>query len=1125
MSLSSYTDLDGIVSLPNLNINGNIRFTNQKEAISIGAQFAPTVIEKGADSIAIGNLSGELIQGERAIALGRAAGFSVQGESAIAVGATAGQVVQGKNSVAIGSAAGSVGLGEGSVVVGTNAGFSGFPNNSIALDATGNITFLQDASNAFYVRPVREKEGTSLLQYSLNGEISHSNTFSGDISFNGNVDISGNVDLNCNLINDVSGIFFCDGTYIGQGDSFDISANQELHITSNGNITIDPSNNNLILSTNTSSRVGIGYTDTLPLPSKLTVDDPFIGYRVPLNLRNSNLIQHPFKAVAQSFSVITDVSGVDNVMGDCGRIISTGLGWTYANYRENSFSIEAMKIGGLNLRSQFNGGIISFNTTNTNSGDSPPERMRIDASGNVGIGTTNPSSTLDVSGNVKISGNLDLNCNLINDVSNIFFCNSSNYLDTINDLSNNVNDLIITVADLSSNVADLSSNINDLSNNKYDKSGGLISGNVEISGNLDMSCNLINDVSGIYFCDGTYIGQGDSFDISANDVLVLSGVQDPSGAYNGASIVSKNRVYQQLNPDASWNAVNGYVGLAKDSYPALNSYSSGEKAVSTWTSRNTSGNNRQWLSITWAPELGLFAAVARSGTDRVMTSPDGITWTVRDTSGNNNSDWTSITWAPELGLFAAVAETGTDRVMTSPDGINWTARDTSGNDREWQSITWAPELGLFAAVARNGINNRVMTSPDGITWTTRTSAADRSWNSITWAPELGLFAAVGDAFGTNDNVMTSPDGINWTSRTTPASIIFWTSITWAPELGLFAAVASGNINVITSPDGITWTSRTTPAGFFWTSITWAPELGLFAATGAALGISRLVMTSPDGINWAQITLDFSSNWQSITWAPELGLFAAVANGSIDNSSPIRVMTSSLTGRPPTSYNVFDSSFNNIDNSGNWTIKAKEIYGDNLLLNGEVEISGNLTLAGDLTFENNGNNVMTFSDFSSNTQNTQLPSINNQPISLTRVSIFQNDSSYNVAGNGETIIPFGNIIKNQLNLSIDPITNIISPSLDISGQYVEIYANVEIQTDANDTGFSLDISGVDCSFFEIIDSVSITKKNKIFYLTLGPHMFLPEEWAGCSQFNFKLVDNVNSSFDVLATKIVFKSYYL
>jgi hypothetical protein len=32
------------------------------------------------------------------------------------------------------------------------------------------------------------------------------------------------------------------------------------------------------------------------------------------------------------------------------------------------------------------------------------------------------------------------------------------------------------------------------------------------------------------------------------------------------------------------------------------------------------------------------------------------------------------------------------------------------------------------------------------------------------------------------------------------------------------------------------------------------------------------------------------------------------------------MTSSLKGRPPTSYNVFDSSLNSIDEYGNWTLK-------------------------------------------------------------------------------------------------------------------------------------------------------------------------------------------------------------
>lgn len=82
-----------------------------------------------------------------------------------------------------------------------------------------------------------------------------------------------------------------------------------------------------------------------------------------------------------------------------------------------------------------------------------------------------------------IRGDINLRCNSLIDVSNIFFCNSTNYIDTISKLDVSVNQLEEVIDDLIIEFVDLS-------DNKYDKSGGLISGDVEISGNVNVTGNF-----------------------------------------------------------------------------------------------------------------------------------------------------------------------------------------------------------------------------------------------------------------------------------------------------------------------------------------------------------------------------------------------------------------------------------------------------------------------------------------------------------------------------------------------------------------------------------------------------------------------------------------------------------
>jgi hypothetical protein len=70
--------------------------------------------------------------------------------------------------------------------------------------------------------------------------------------------------------------------------------------------------------------------------------------------------------------------------------------YTTWNYGNNDFRISTAKTGGF----------IRFQT------DEQVEQMRIDATGNVGIGTTSPSQKLHVSGNTLISGTLTVNGNI-----------------------------------------------------------------------------------------------------------------------------------------------------------------------------------------------------------------------------------------------------------------------------------------------------------------------------------------------------------------------------------------------------------------------------------------------------------------------------------------------------------------------------------------------------------------------------------------------------------------------------------------------------------------------------------------------------------------------------------------
>ena len=261
--------------------------------------------------------------------------------------------------------------------------------------------------------------------------------------------------------------------------------------------------------------------------------------------------------------------------------------------------------------------------------------------------------------------------------------------------------------------------------------------------------------------------------------------------------------------------------------------------VRRWTARAAAEAN-EWRAVIWMPfnnastERGLFVAIASTGTNRSMTSPDGETWTARAAAEAN--EWRALAYSPAMGVnggLVAVASTGTNRVMTTTNGTSWTAR-AAAEANSWRSVAYAPSLGRFAAVASDG-TNRVMTSPDGITWTPRAAANAHPWQSIVWAVGISKFVAVANG-GSLNQVMTSANGTNWTAASVPEGTASLEAVGYAADIGLVVAVgSSGNNRVFSSPtagNAGTWRNRLAAELNTWTSICWSPEYARFVAVSS-----------------------------------------------------------------------------------------------------------------------------------------------------------------------------------------------------------------------------------------------------------------------------------------------------
>ncbi len=185
----------------------------------------------------------------------------------------------------------------------------------------------------------------------------------------------------------------------------------------------------------------------------------------------------------------------------------------------------------------------------------------------------------------------------------------------------------------------------------------------------------------------------------------------------------------------------------------------------TWTPQNSGPSNL--YGVTWTGSQ--YVAVGNG----IYVSSDAAHWTRTSYAGI----FYSVIWTGNQ--LVAVGANGA--VMTSPDGIAWTVRNSSTTDT-LNSVTWTGSQ--LVAIGYTTKSEAILTSPDGITWTQRDSiftAGGGDYCGVTWTGNELV------AVGPNSSVLTSPDGVAWKAST--ASGVNAQSVIWTGNQ--FVAVGEG----------------------------------------------------------------------------------------------------------------------------------------------------------------------------------------------------------------------------------------------------------------------------------------------------------------------------------------------
>lgn len=311
-----------------------------------------------------------------------------------------------------------------------------------------------------------------------------------------------------------------------------------------------------------------------------------------------------------------------------------------------------------------------------------------------------------------------------------------------------------------------------------------------------------------------------------------------------------------------------------------------------WTEPTIPSGTTSWAGVCWGEGAGLFVTVAYNDTNRAMHSLDGITWTLA-TSAPPLRTWFAVVYSEDDSLFVAVANSGTNtsRVMTSPDGDTWTSRTTPNIDVGWLSIKVNPATGRMVAVGQDVLSagQAVMTSDNGTAWTARSTAtlSRTYWERVVYSDTFGAWVAVAFAnVVTPEPIMASyDDGVTWAALAEPlplsgnadADYTNMTAIAVSDSLGVFVTGLNTRTDTFTSADGLVFVrndasqsaiisfAEAPPATLLYDNISpWyrgfitVTGLGHLEGESVSVYADGVVVASPNNAEYATITVSGGS---------------------------------------------------------------------------------------------------------------------------------------------------------------------------------------------------------------------------------------------------------------------------